>query len=114
MVTVTLVRHGQVITGFEVTGHAEYEEEGKDIICAGVSAVTQTAVAGLLLHLLHPPQVEREKGWLLCRLPAGMTPAEQEKAQVILTTMEAGLRALEAGYPEYVKIQSRRCETCFP
>ena len=25
--------------GFEVTGHSEYDIEGKDIICAGVSAI---------------------------------------------------------------------------
>ena len=29
---------------YEVEGHAEYAEYGKDIVCAGVSALTQSAL----------------------------------------------------------------------
>lgn len=31
----------------DVVGHAEYDEYGKDIVCAGVSAIVQTALLGL-------------------------------------------------------------------
>lgn len=31
----------------DVVGHAEYDEYGKDIVCAGVSAIVQTAILGL-------------------------------------------------------------------
>lgn len=31
----------------DVCGHANYDEYGKDIVCAGVSAIVQTAILGL-------------------------------------------------------------------
>ena len=31
----------------EVEGHAMYDAHGRDIVCAGVSAILQTAVLGL-------------------------------------------------------------------
>jgi uncharacterized protein len=31
----------------DVRGHAGYAEHGKDIVCAGVSAITQAAILGL-------------------------------------------------------------------
>lgn len=31
----------------EVKGHAGYDAHGRDIVCAGVSAILQTAVLGL-------------------------------------------------------------------
>ena len=34
-------------TGITVDGHAEYAETGKDIVCAAVSALTQTLIAGI-------------------------------------------------------------------
>lgn len=33
--------------GITVSGHAEYAEIGKDIVCAGVTALTQTLVSSL-------------------------------------------------------------------
>ena len=33
--------------GFKISGHSEYSEEGSDIVCAGVSAMTSLAVTCL-------------------------------------------------------------------
>lgn len=33
--------------GIEVCGHANYAEAGKDIVCAGVTALTQTLIRSL-------------------------------------------------------------------
>jgi len=105
MVTVKIYRNrDDYIVKFQVSGHAAFDEEGRDIVCAGISMVAQTAVLGLMNHLPVPPEFERKKGHLSCEMPSGLGPEAQEKAQVILTTMEAGLLALEAGYPGYVKV----------
>lgn len=34
-------------TGITVDGHAGYAETGRDIVCAAVSALTQTLIAGI-------------------------------------------------------------------
>ena len=33
--------------GIKVSGHANYAEDGKDIVCAGVTALTQTLIRSL-------------------------------------------------------------------
>ena len=33
--------------GIEITGHANYAEVGKDIVCAGVTALTQTLIGSM-------------------------------------------------------------------
>lgn len=105
MVTVKIYRdRDNRITKFQVSGHAGFDREGRDIVCAGVSMVAQTAVVGLINHLHQQPRFDKEKGRLECELPSGLKVEEQEKAQVILTTMEAGIMALEASYPGYVKV----------
>jgi uncharacterized protein YsxB (DUF464 family) len=33
--------------GFSCTGHAKYREQGYDIVCAGISTLTQTTIIAL-------------------------------------------------------------------
>ena len=33
--------------GIQISGHADYAETGKDIVCAGVTALTQTLIRAL-------------------------------------------------------------------
>jgi uncharacterized protein YsxB (DUF464 family) len=48
MIKIKIVRNSdQAMIGFSVTGHANTGPHGQDIVCAGVSALTQTAVLGL-------------------------------------------------------------------
>ncbi len=96
------------IQSFSVSGHAGFSSEGKDIYCAGVSAVTQTALLGLIEHMTEKPEYRIEKGWMNCELPAGLSQKDQEKAQVILTTMEKGLLSMEQAYTGYMKVLVRR------
>ena len=42
MVSVDLFKNRQgMITGYKVSGHAGFAEEGSDIVCSAVSALTQ-------------------------------------------------------------------------
>ena len=47
MTRITLFRSRSHAIGFEAEGHTGYAEEGSDIVCAAVSALTQGAVIGL-------------------------------------------------------------------
>ena len=49
MITITMHRDKEYrYTGFTISGHADYAEEGSDIVCAAVSALSQTALLGLM------------------------------------------------------------------
>ncbi|KUG04254.1 putative ribosomal protein [hydrocarbon metagenome] len=96
------------IQSFSVAGHAGFGSEGEDIYCAGVSAVTQTALLGLIENMIKKPEYRIEKGWMTCELPAGLSQEDREKAQVILSTMEKGLLSMEQAYAGYMKVLVRR------
>lgn len=93
---------------FAVKGHAGFNSEGDDIYCAGVSAVTQTALLGLIEHISIKPEYRIEKGFMECKLPSGLIKEDREKAQVILSTMEKGLMSMEQAYAGYLKVLVRR------
>ncbi|MGI6469616.1 MAG: ribosomal-processing cysteine protease Prp [Syntrophomonadaceae bacterium] len=111
MITVSIEYRDEQIVAFTITGHAGYAAPGQDIYCAGVSAIAQTAVLGLARHLSTGPQVqivEGENNLLQCSLPVDLSSDDRYKAQLILSTMEAGLLSMQEAYPQYVKVIVRR------
>ncbi|MCL4424882.1 MAG: ribosomal-processing cysteine protease Prp [Firmicutes bacterium] len=93
------------IRGFIVQGHAGYDAHGRDIVCAAVSAVAQTAVLGLreVLHLSI--QLRTREGYLSCQLPGRLSPDVVREAQVLLETMLVGIRDIQTGYPGFVEVK---------
>ncbi len=109
MLRVTICYLDSNITGFMVKGHAGYAPHGQDICCAGVSAVTQTALIGLINHLEKKPDYKIVKGDLELRLAENLSREDNEKAQIILSTMAAGLESMQENYREFINIEMRRC-----
>jgi len=111
-VTVFLDRAGRV-TGFRVTGHSGWAAKGSDIVCAGVSALTQAAVLGLVQQLGVDVHTEVGDGLLACRL-AGRGdggdegPVGDRAVQAVLGTMVLGLREIARQYPRHVSLVERR------
>ncbi|MCI2430163.1 ribosomal-processing cysteine protease Prp [Candidatus Acetothermia bacterium] len=90
------------IFAFRSLGHTDYAEEGKDIVCAGVSTLLQTAVLGLEEYLKLDPKVEHEKGLLHCQLERDIFLNREIDA--VLETMVLGLKSLEREYPEHLRV----------
>lgn len=104
MTSVEIVRDAEgKICEFRSRGHTGYAEEGRDLVCAGVSAIVQTAVLGLEEYLKLKPKVEQEKGYLSCQLERDIFLNREIDA--ILETMVLGLRAIEREHPEYLKVE---------
>lgn len=108
MTRIILFRRSGALEGFEARGHAGYAQEGSDIVCSAVSAITQTAVLGLTEAAGLKPLVEVKEARLSCRLPEGLSPEERERAKLILETMAIGLRSIAADYGEYLSITERK------
>jgi len=90
------------IKRFFITGHAGYAQEGSDIVCAAVSMLAQT-IALALQHLLKVPiTLKLDKGNMDCALPVDYIG--QHDVQLLLEAMELGLRNIEQGYKEYIKV----------
>ena len=102
MITIRLQKNqDRQFSGFQISGHAEYSEAGSDIVCAAVSALSQTA---LLLHYMPDDvtyQRDEENGFLTVRVRKCC-----DASQIIFHTMVLGLEQIAQQYPLYVVLHS--------
>ena len=104
MTTVKFYGNGGEIEGFEVTGHTGYAEEGSDIVCSAVSALTQTAVIGLTEVLKLPSTVEIKQARLYFMLERGLDEKSRREAQILFQTLRLGLGSIADTYGTYLKL----------
>ena len=71
-----------MVRSFRVEGHTGYADHGEDIICAGISAITQTALVGLLNYLEKKPYYKREAGLLACTLGSDLDADDMRKRRL--------------------------------
>jgi len=102
-VTVTLDNAGNV-TAFEASGHTNYASAGEDIVCAGASAVVQSAVRGCTEILGITAGTEKEDGYLYFTLPADIDDNKFRDAQILLKTMLLALKEISSTYPGKINI----------
>ncbi|MGI5911380.1 MAG: ribosomal-processing cysteine protease Prp [Syntrophomonadaceae bacterium] len=108
MIYVLITYKGNDIISYQVTGHAGFAPQGEDIYCAGISAVAQTTLLGLLKNLKTKIKYHIEEGYLQCKIPSGIDPEDMKKAQIILSTMEAGMLSMQETYGNFIKLEVRR------
>ena len=107
MVHVTVIRERGTAVGFRLTGHANAGAYGEDIVCAGISAITETALLGITDVLKLDAAWSREEGNLSCVLSRETAGEDLEKAAVVFDTMIAGLKSLQQAYPKSLKFSYR-------
>lgn len=107
MTTITVHYKGNRIVGFRAKGHTGYAQSGEDIVCAAVSALTQTAYLGIAELAGADVDMSTSDGEFRLFLPEGLVPEKREKAELILGTMLLGLRSIEENYSDYLKIVER-------
>ena len=92
---------GGMIRGYCVTGHSGTAKRGQDIVCAGVSALTQSALLGILEHLHRTVDYDIASGNLTMRLQE----PDDCCTEAILRTMYMGLAEIEKISPKGIQIQ---------
>ena len=90
------------LSGFTAQGHAEAGESGNDIVCATVSAITQTAVLGLVKVAGITPRLDRRNGYLSVQLD--WVDATKTEVKTILDTAFTGLTDIAHQYPKNLTI----------
>lgn len=89
---------------FTVDGHSGYEENGRDIVCAGVSTATQSVILGMSEILDIRLNIMIDEGHLDCEIPEISERLLLEKVNILLETMVLTLRQMAAEYPDFVKM----------
>lgn len=92
------------IVRFDVSGHAGYDIPGKDIVCAAVSAIVQTAIIGLTDVVALEVEWKQKDGNVRCKIPQTLEPDKMEKANVVLQTMLLGLKSIQTGYESFLSV----------
>ena len=64
MISVTVTRKDDSIREITVSGHAGYATHGKDVVCAAVSSIAQTALLGLMRYEDKVEYQREEDGYL--------------------------------------------------
>ena len=104
MTTVNIFRSEGKIVGFEALGHAMAGEEGSDIVCSAVSALTQTALMGIIGYLKLECAYEVAEAEVYCMLSNDVADKDVEKAEIIFETMVMGLCSIAKNYKENLKV----------
>ena len=86
-------------SGITMSGHAHYAEPGKDIVCAGVSALVQTLIQSIeeltadkIQYVMSPGTVDIKFRDL------------SEQAQLLVNSFFVGLQMIADEYPDNVQL----------
>ena len=95
MITVTLTRSGETLR-CEFAGHAGYAEKGKDIVCAGVSALYYALTEG----------VRRQAPAAVSVAGTSVTlDLSSAAAAAVSQAVVAGLVSIAAAYPRHLSVR---------
>ncbi|MBM7706657.1 ribosomal-processing cysteine protease Prp [Chryseomicrobium aureum] len=94
------------IQSFSMSGHAEFDDSGKDLVCAGASAVAFGAVNSLFENAQIEPIIDlgQDGGYLAVELPLLEDEMTMLKVEIILETLRTSLETIEKDYGQYIKI----------
>ncbi len=86
-------------------GHSGFGAKGGDTVCAGISAVVQTAVLGITRVAGIPQKLTQRDGLIESVIPVGSLGTERHGAlRIILHTMITGLDEIAKEYPGSVEV----------
>jgi len=109
MITVKIKRNvNKEIISFALNGHAGYDVQGKDIVCAAVSAATNMALIGLSEKLKLKLKFEKSDGGCLkVELPEDINSDDMKTAQFLLESLVTEYLDLESNYGKYILVKER-------
>lgn len=86
--------------GIEISGHAGYAEAGKDIVCAGVTALTQTLIRSMegltrdkIKYEISPGRADIHYGDL------------SEAGKLLIDSFFIGVCAIADEFPDHIRIE---------
>ncbi|SDI58074.1 ribosomal-processing cysteine protease Prp [Natribacillus halophilus] len=112
MIQMTIVRdrEDRTIQSFTLSGHANADEYGEDIVCAGVSAVaigTVNAIETLCASPLAVEQAGDGGGYLQGVVPEGWEGREAEDGQLLLEGMLVAIQGIQVSYSDFIQVTER-------
>ncbi len=99
MIKARFFTEGNLVCGYEISGHSGSAEAGQDIICAFVSSAAYMAANTLSEILGAEIEAEVADGYMNIRVASKLPEAQQ-----ILEGLRLHLRSLAGDYPDNIKV----------
>lgn len=93
---------------FEINGHADYNEEGLDIVCAGISATVITSLNLLMKLIGHSYKFNenQEEGYMHFEVTAYNFDQEtKDFMNLVVSNLIESLQEIEEMYPNHLKVK---------
>ena len=95
------------IYGFRLKGHADFAEEGSDIVCSAVSVLTINTINSIEAFTSERFECETDEkkgGFLSLFLPDTRDGKADKDVQLLLKAMLNGLNDIQKEYGSYISI----------
>ncbi len=106
MVEVRIREDGRArLSSFFASGHAGWAEDGKDIVCAAVSAILQAAWLGLseVAHVEVAGTRKKTQSEAVLELAWPQGSRDDAGVKAIVTTAALSIERIAAQYPDHVR-----------
>ena len=100
MISVNVSFMGKDVKSLTVSGHANYDEYGKDIVCAGVSAIVVGGLNALLNEDKKAIDYKCKDGYAY----VFVKDIDNNNINMILDVITTQLYTIEESYPKFIKI----------
>ncbi len=99
MIKVNIKKENSVITNITMTGHAKYDEYGKDIVCAGVSSALITTINACLIFDENSIDYKETGTFILKNIK------KDEITNKLLENLGNILKDIESDYNKNIKVK---------
>lgn len=105
MTNITVYTQNDLNIGFKVFGHSGYDEAGKDIVCAGISALTINFINSIeeFMDDRFVVKTNEEDGMIDFKFEE--TPSKE--SQTLIDSLVFGLENLEKDYKDFISLEFR-------
>lgn len=100
MISVSITKDNAKYKKIVVSGHALYDDYGKDIVCSAVSSITTTTINGILSLDKDSLSYEVNEDGLKI-----IINSDDNVTQTLIQNMINLLKELESNYPANVKVK---------
>ena len=99
MIKVLFFIKGENISGFSISGHANYDDYGKDVVCAAVTSAALMAVNTITEIIKADAEASSADGSIKLTVKDG-----SDTAQTVLRGFKLHIKELAKEYPGTIKV----------
>ena len=103
MIKIQINKTNNKYSSLVVSGHSNYDEHGKDIVCAGVSAIVTGGLNALAIEDKNKISYRVKDGYV----NVDVLDIENDRLQLIMDVIVIQLKTIEESYKKYVKINEK-------